>query len=217
MVSLQTKMPNVRDCCIFENKHADIRVVTFAAWLGCICGNLYGFFLADKLPLWICKRGGGIWKPEYRLHALWIPSFICLNIGLGCFGAALQYHLQYMVAAIGNFLLNFSSNVAVPVIVNYEVECFVKYPVEAATMMNFYRTIFGIALPFFIDPWKAAVGTGWVFGMMAFFSIGAFVLIVVLMVAGQTIRHKVHSSIMSTEEGTKIIGEGVSRLDVEAH
>jgi hypothetical protein len=122
-----------------------------------------------------------------------------------------------MVAALGNFLLNFSSNVAVPVIVNYEVECFTKYPVEAATIMNFYRTIFGIAIPFFIDPWEAAVGTGWVFGMMAFFSIGAFMLVITLMLAGHTIRHKVKSSIMSTEEGAKIIRTGTTRLDVEAH
>lgn len=191
--------------------------VTFSAWLGCISGNLYGLFFADKLPLWICKRAGGIWRPEYRLHALWIPSLVGLSIGLGCFGAALQYHLHYMVAALGNFLLNFSSNVAVPVIVNYEVECFTKYPVEAATIMNFYRTIFGIAIPFFIDPWEAAVGTGWVFGMMAFFSIGTFMLIITLMLAGHTIRHKVRSSIMSTEEGAKIIGTGATRLDVEAH
>ncbi|KAK5268368.1 hypothetical protein LTR96_006075 [Exophiala xenobiotica] len=190
---------------------------TFSAWIGCVCGNLYGLFFADKLPLWICKRAGGIWRPEYRLHALWIPSLVGLSIGLGCFGAALQYHLHYMVAALGNFLLNFSSNVAVPVIVNYEVECFTKYPVEAATIMNFYRTIFGIAIPFFIDPWEAAVGTGWVFGMMAFFSIGAFMLVITLVLAGHTIRHKVKSSIMSTEEGAKIIGTGTTRLDVEAH
>jgi hypothetical protein len=122
-----------------------------------------------------------------------------------------------MVAALGNFLLNFSSNVAVPVIINYQVECFTRYPVEAATIMNFYRTILGIAIPFFIDPWEAAVGVGWVFGMMSFISIFAFLLIIVLMVAGHTIRHKVKSSIMSTEEGTKIIGLGTTSLDVEAH
>jgi hypothetical protein len=191
--------------------------VTFSAWLGCIIGNLYGLFAADKLPLWVCKRGGGVWKPEYRLHALWLPTFFGLPVGLGLFGAALQYHLHWIVAAIGNFLLNVSSNVAVPVIVNYEVECFTKYPVEAATIMNFYRTLFGLAIPFFIDPWLAAVGVGWVFGMMSFFSIGAFMLIIVLMVWGSVIRHKVRSSIMSTEEGTKIIDANASHLDVEAH
>lgn len=122
-----------------------------------------------------------------------------------------------MVAAVGNFLLNFSSNVAVPVLVNYEVECFTKYPVEAATIMNFYRTVFGIAIPFFIDGWEASVGVGWVFGMMAFVSMAAFSLIIVLMFAGHKIRHYFPSSIMSTEEGTRIIGTEVSRLDVEAH
>ena len=151
------------------------------------------------------------------MHALWIPSLIGLNIGLGLFGAALQYHLPWIAAAIGNFLLNFSSNVAVPVIVNYEVECFTRYPVEAATIMNFYRTLFGIAIPFFITPWQNKVGTGWVFGMMAFFSIGAFGLVIILLLFGHKLRHLTQDGIVSTEEGTKIIGEGVTRLDVEAH
>ena len=84
-------------------------------------------------------------------------------------------------------------------------------------MMNFYRTVFGIAIPFFIDPWRAAVGTGWVFGMMAFFSIFAFMLEITLMVAGGKLRHLTKGGIVSSEEGTKIIGEGVTRLDVEAH
>ncbi|OAL34770.1 hypothetical protein AYO20_05965 [Fonsecaea nubica] len=190
---------------------------TFAAWFGCITGQLYGLAFNDRLPLWICRRTGGVWKPEFRLHALWFPTFFCLNVGLGLFGAALRYHLHYMVAAVGNFLLNFSSNVAVPVIVNYEVECFTKYPVEAATIMNFYRTIFGIAIPFFIDGWEARVGVGWVFGMMAFVSLAAFGLVIVLMVAGHRVRHWFHTDILSSEEGTKIIGEEVSRLDVEAH
>ncbi len=191
--------------------------VTFAAWAGCIFGQLYGLALNDRLPLWICRRARGTWKPEFRLHALWFPTFLALNIGLGLFGAALQYHLHYMVAAIGNFLLNFSSSIAVPVIVNYEVECFTKYPVEAATVMNFYRTIFGIAIPFFINGWEAEVGVGWVFGMMAFVSIGAFGFVVVLMFAGPRIRHWFVSDIMSSEEGTKMIGAEVNRLDVEAH
>ncbi|KAK4946611.1 hypothetical protein LTR10_014463 [Elasticomyces elasticus] len=191
---------------------------TFSAWFGCILGQLYGLAFNDKLPLWICRRQGGLWKPEYRLHALWLPSFIGLNIGLGCFGAALKYHLHYMVAAVGNFLLNFSSNVAVPVIVNYEVECFTKYPVEAATIMNLYRTIFGIAIPFFIDGWEANVGVGWVFGMMAFVSMVAFILLIIpLMFTGHRIRHWFNSDIMSTEEGTKMIGTDVRALDVEAH
>ena len=192
-------------------------VVTFAAWLGCIAGQMYGLLFSDKLPLWVCKRAGGIWKPEYRLHALWIPSFVGLNIGLGLFGAALQYHLHWIVAAIGNFLLNLSSNVAVPVIVNYEVECFTRYPIEAATIMNFYRTLFGIAIPFFIEPWEASVGTGWVFGMMAFFSIAAFGLVIVLLIAGHKLRHLTQDGIVSTEEGTKIIGDDVTKLDVEGH
>ena len=50
--------------------------------------------------------------------------------------------------------------------------------------MGVYRLSFGLTVPFFIDPWIAAVGVGWVFGTAAFLSIGLFSCIILLLVEG---------------------------------
>lgn len=177
---------------------------TFCLWIGIIAAQIYGHFLNDRIPLWLTKRYDGIWKPEYRLHTLWLPSLILLPVGLGIFGAGLQYHLHYMVLAVGAFLITFAGMLSVPVAVNYVAECFKEYAAETGTIMGIYRLIFGLVVPFFITPWEKAVSVGWVFGMAAFFSIGAFGLLVVLMLKGHEIRQLSFKSVASTEEGARV-------------
>ena len=83
-----------------------------------IAAEVYGYFFNDKLPLWLARRRGGTWLTEYRLSNVLLPSII-LPIALGIYGAALQYHLHYMVLALGSFLIWFGALLALPVCYNY--------------------------------------------------------------------------------------------------
>ena len=177
---------------------------TFSLWFGFILAQIYGHRLSDWLPLRLCRKSGGTWKPEYRLHTLWLPSLVLLPIGLGVFGVALQYHTHYMVLALGAFLITFSAMLSVPVAVNYVIECFRQHALETSAIMGAYRLTFGLAVPFFVTPWEKAVGIGWVFGMAAFFSIGSFMLLVLLMWKGHEIRNLSFNGVASTEEGSKL-------------
>lgn len=175
---------------------------TFSFWFGTILAQIYGHYLNDSLPLWLCRKRGGTWSPKYRLHTLWLPSLVLLPIGLGIFGVALRYHTHYMVLALGVFLITFSTMLSVPVTVSYVIECFRQYPVETSAIMGAYRLTFGLGVPFFITPWEKAVGIGWVFGMAAFFSIASFILL--LMWKGDEIRKMSFKGFASTEEGFKL-------------
>ncbi|CAF9942278.1 hypothetical protein IMSHALPRED_003449 [Imshaugia aleurites] len=177
---------------------------TFSLWFGIILAQIYGHRLSDWLPLRLCRKSGGTWKPEYRLHTLWLPSLVLLPIGLGVFGVALQYHTHYMVLALGAFLITFSAMLSVPVAVNHVIECFRQHALETSAIMGVYRLTFGLAVPFFVTPWEKAVGIGWVFGMAAFFSIGSFMLLVLLMWKGHEIRNLSFNGVASTEEGSKL-------------
>lgn len=177
---------------------------TFSLWFGIILAQIYGHYLNDWLPLRLSRRNEGTWKPEYRLHTLWLPSLILLPIGLGIFGIAVQYHTHYMVLALGVFLITFSAMLSVPVAVNYVIECFRQHALEASAIMGAYRLAFGLAVPFFVTPWEEAVGIGWVFGMAAFFSIASFMLLVLIMWKGHEIRNLSMHGVASTEEGSKL-------------
>ncbi|KAL9089904.1 MAG: hypothetical protein Q9159_002261 [Coniocarpon cinnabarinum] len=75
-----------------------------------------------------------------------------------------------------------------PVALNYVVESFERNPEEVGLCMNVWRLAFALAIPFFLQPWEAAVGLGWVFGISAFISVFAFGLMLSLMVVGRKLR-----------------------------
>ncbi|KAJ5123581.1 Major facilitator superfamily domain general substrate transporter [Penicillium atrosanguineum] len=179
---------------------------TFCHWIGIIVAFFFGHELNDRVPLALARRfNNGAWKPEYRLHVLWLPSLIINPIGLGIFGAALQYHLHYMVLALAVFLVTIGSLSSVPVTVNYVVESFTKYPAEAGIVIGAYRIVYGLTITFYINPWVAAVDVGWVYGMMAFFAVFSFFFVMLLMWKGHAIRGIQFTRLASSEEGEKLI------------
>jgi hypothetical protein len=93
--------------------------VSFVHWIGIGFALVYGHFISDRLPLAICARNGGIWKPEYRLHALWIPAMIFNPIGLGLVGYSLAYHKSWVVLAVAEVFVTFGSLSLIPITVNY--------------------------------------------------------------------------------------------------
>lgn len=184
---------------------------TFVQWIGVVAAETYGFLFNDRMPLWFTRRyRGGVWKPENRLFPLLCMPAVVLPIALGIFGAGLQYHLHYLVLALAIFLLQLSEVTMVPVLINYGVECFTDHSQEVMTVLNFCRLILGLFIPFFIDPWEARVGKGWVFGMMAFFSILAFSIAGILAWRGEKIRSYSFASLRKSEDGVKLIDRQAS-------
>ncbi|RAO69346.1 uncharacterized protein BHQ10_005358 [Talaromyces amestolkiae] len=180
---------------------------TFTMWIGAAVALIWGHFFNDRIPLYFVARYSGTWKPEYRLHALWVPAFLVQPIGLGIVGATLQYHLHYMVLAVGTFLVTASSVAISPVAINYLVECFMKYPTELNCILGIYRLGIGLGIPFFIDAWVAQVSIGWVFGTMAILCLVLFVPIVILMLYGHAIRQMGFAELHEDEEGAQIMKE----------
>ncbi|KAF2235273.1 polyamine transporter [Viridothelium virens] len=177
----------------------------FCLWFSFLVGLLIGSLVNDRLPLWICKRfHNGIWKPEFRLYVT-IITLILAPIGLGICGAALEYHLHYMVFALGFFLVGTAIIITVPVAVNYVSENFTNYSTQCTIVMTFYRLAWGVAIPFFADDWISDVGIGWVYGMAAFLLIAAWCSILTLLIFGGRLRHfSFFQSMLSTEEGSKV-------------
>ncbi|GLI77767.1 hypothetical protein PoHVEF18_006061 [Penicillium ochrochloron] len=179
---------------------------TMTAWVGIIAAQVFGYFFNDKIPLMLARRRGGTWHTEYRLANTILPSII-LPIGLGIYGAGLEYHLHYMVLALGGFLIWFGALLALPVCYNYIIECFLHNPVEASVSLNAYRVSFGLMSVFIVTQWQATVGTGWMWGMGAFFILFVDLIMAGIILKGHLVREwtkSLSSSIGVTEDGAKI-------------
>lgn len=178
----------------------------FSHWLGILIALVYGQLLTDRLPLWIAGRfGKGDWKPEYRLHALWLPSLICMPLGMGVFGYFLAQHMNWGYLAFAHALVTFAALLMTPVSINYTCECFTKNVEETAIAMTAYRLLFGLSIPFYIAPWVDRVGFAWAYGMMAFILVLAYLFVVLLMWKGHEIRQWDPWGLISTEAGERVI------------
>lgn len=87
---------------------------------------------------------------------------------------------------------------------NYMAECFRNHTSEAVIPLSSFRLFLGFTINFYITPWVAAVGPGWVYGMMAFFSAFSFLFVVLLMWKGHEIREASPFVSSSSEEGVAI-------------
>ena len=115
-------------------------------------------------------------------------SVVIVPIGLGICGAGLRYHLHFMVYALGIFVVNVRALVSVPVATNYIAESYTHHGMESTLVIAFYRLSWGVAIPFFITLWIGKVGVGWVFGTAAFLTLGAWVLVILVIWKGAALR-----------------------------
>ncbi|KAH6661282.1 major facilitator superfamily domain-containing protein [Truncatella angustata] len=178
----------------------------FFHWVGIAMALLYGQLVSDHLPLALAGRfNNGNWKPEYRLHALWLPALICNPIGLGIFGYALQNQLPWGLLRFSHILVTFGSLCVTPITVNYLSECFTNNIEETAIVLNAFRVGFGLSLVFYINPWVAKVGFAWAYGTMAFIQVFSWLFLTVLMFRGYQIRQLNPFGLVSTEEGEHVL------------
>lgn len=167
---------------------------------------LYGQLASDRIPLALAARyGRGKWKPEYRLHALWFPVFVCGPLGLGIFGYGLARHLHWAVLAVAHTMVTFAAMCINPMSVNYLSECFINAVEETAIIMNICRVAFGLSVAFYIDPWVAKMGFAWTYGLMAFIWLFSWLFVLLLMWKGHAIRQWDPFGLIATEEGKHVI------------
>ncbi|PYH73647.1 polyamine transporter [Aspergillus vadensis CBS 113365] len=167
---------------------------TLTQAIGTALAELYGHFISDRLPLYLFHRKFKSqhietteWRPEYRLHCLWVPV-IMLPIGLGLFGASLEYHYHWVLLALGFLLLTFGAISLLPVAMTYLCECFPNHVPEVSAGMGVWRLILGVLSAVFIAPWNDKVGPGWLFGSAGLITLPALGGVIVLMVFGRQVR-----------------------------
>ena len=134
--------------CSADRVECLMSTVIFSLWFGTIVAQIYGNLANDRIPLWLCHRRGGEWKPEYRFHALWLPSII-LPVALGLFGCALYYRLHYMIPAVACFLGTWATAAMNPITATYHIESFKDHSSSAAAVVGLYRLALLLTLPFF--------------------------------------------------------------------
>ncbi len=107
--------------------------------------------------------------------------------------------------AVAQLLVTIACLTSVPITVNYICECFRTHTSEATMVLNSMRLFLGISINFYMTPWVNRVGVGWVYGMMAFFSIFAFGCLTIVMFLGHRLREMSPFHTSASEEGEAVL------------
>ncbi|KAL5359680.1 major facilitator superfamily domain-containing protein [Aspergillus floccosus] len=183
----------------------------FSQWVGTLLALVYSALWGDRLPLWLYKRNGGQWIPEYRLISLLLPCLVVFPIGYVVMGVSLARHYNLAILGLAACFLAGATALVMGSLVAYLTETFLRYRSEANVTANLARLALGIAIPFFVFPWEEEVGLEWMFGMIGVFQWVCFVPLLVLYSKGETIRKWALSSVADPadeEEGEMIINGG---------
>lgn len=179
--------------------------MTFTAWVAVVLAQIYGLLVNDRVPLFICKRRGGIWHPEFRLYPLLFPMLMASVAGLAIFGKSLQHHWGPVILGLAMVLINFADISTISPCVTYAVESIgTEAATEVTTLLSFCRIILGVMMPLFIFDWIDAVGVEWVFGTMAFINAAAYGVVVICMVFGKRLR-SLNKVTTQTEDEIKVM------------
>jgi hypothetical protein len=167
--------------------------------------------LGDRLPLWLYKRNGGTWKPEYRLVSLLLPCLVLFPIGYVVMGISLARHYNLAILGLAASFLAGATVLVTGSLIAYLTETFLRYRSEANVTANLTRLALAIAIPFFVFPWEEKVGLEWMFGMIGIFQWACFVPLLVLYFKGEMIRMWALSSVADVadeEAGETMVNGG---------
>ncbi|KAK9765776.1 Dityrosine transporter 1 [Basidiobolus ranarum] len=127
---------------------------------GSVLGTIFGGVYTDYTLRKQMKAHGGVHKPEMRLHALWIGSFL---VPAGCFiyGWLLHVDSHFVLPLIGHFLFGFGVNIIIATSNTYLVDAFPEYSASISSCANFVRNLFATLTPLFAPIMRENLGDGW--------------------------------------------------------
>ncbi|KAI0686161.1 MFS polyamine transporter [Earliella scabrosa] len=116
-------------------------------------------YVLDGSYKYLCKKNGGVGKPEYRLPSM-VPGTILLPIGLFMTGWTARASIHWIVpdiaiAIVGaGMILNFQS------IQTYIIDAFALHAASALAAATFLRSLAGFGFPLFAPSMYDALGYG---------------------------------------------------------
>ncbi|KAJ6440363.1 multidrug resistance protein [Purpureocillium lavendulum] len=148
--------------------------------LGYFCASFFGGRWIDNIMAREARRAGRydqdgnlVYLPEDRMREnMWIANTV-YPLGLLLFGWTLRYGVFWFVPSIGGFLFGVASMLVFSAATTMLTEFVHKRSSAGVAVNNFVRNILSCVGTVVAAPWINAIGTGWVFTIIAVFCMAA--------------------------------------------
>ncbi|KAK7206127.1 major facilitator superfamily domain-containing protein [Myxozyma melibiosi] len=157
--------------------------------IGGFLASLFFFVVNNPMTLWVSRKNGGVYEPEFKLPVGVILGTICLTIGCFGFGTAYRNRESAIVAAVMyGFLCAGSTTMAITAS-NYMIDAYREFSVEVIIATMSLKNFIFYGFSYFFNNWVANSGPDIVFdvlGAIAIFT--SLILSIPLYIYGKRIR-----------------------------
>ncbi|KKK20862.1 putative Polyamine transporter [Aspergillus ochraceoroseus] len=157
-----------------------------------IIGALLGFAFGYWFNHWIYRTKIDSWRPEYRLHGVWI-AISTMAGGLLTYGLTMNYHKHWIGIAFGWLMVVFGMVASTVAITAYNLEKYPEQSTVVSAIINGWRTTGGFSVGYFQPSWISRNGLAAVFGTQAAVVVAVLILTItpVIVLEGRKARAKV--------------------------
>ncbi|KAK6200958.1 major facilitator superfamily domain-containing protein [Scheffersomyces amazonensis] len=158
-----------------------IGLTNLAVFVGNIIGMIYGGPFVDWLTVRLAKKNNGVLEPEFRLHAMHVPTIINAA-GLLAYGLGAYYQANWAIPAIiGQGLLGIAMSATGGICLSYTVDSYHQLASESLVLMLFLRNCIGFGFTFGFQPWLDHNGlkvVTWLIFMLSIIINGSYILMI---------------------------------------
>ncbi|RVX73564.1 hypothetical protein B0A52_02452 [Exophiala mesophila] len=134
-----------------------IGVMFIAPFIGCTIGCVFAGVSADRFAVWMSRRKGGIFEPEYRL---WMAVVPVLLHPAGCilFGVGASHGVHWMGIAFGLAFIVGTFPIGSAIAINYIIDSYREISGDGLVTMICIRNAMGFGFSYAVTPWITASG-----------------------------------------------------------
>ena len=115
-----------------------VGVMFIAPFIGCTIGCIFAGISADKFAVWVARKHGGIFEPEYRLWMALLP-LILHPVGCILFGVGAHHGIHWMGIAVGLACTVGTFPIGSALAINYIVDSYREIAGDAMVTMILIR------------------------------------------------------------------------------
>ncbi|OCT45193.1 hypothetical protein CLCR_05712 [Cladophialophora carrionii] len=134
-----------------------IGLIFLAPFIGCTVGCIFAGVSANRFAVWMSKRKGGIFEPEYRL---WMALVPLLLHPAGCilFGVGANTGVHWVGLAFGLAFIVGTFPIGSAIAINYIIDSYREISGDGLVTMICIRNAMGFGFSYGVTPWIEATG-----------------------------------------------------------
>ncbi len=163
-------------------------LVYLSPFIGGILGTAVAGKLSDVVVMYMSKRNGGLYEPEFRLVMV-IPVALTTVIGLMGFGWSAEEKDAWIVPTIFFGTISFGCSLGSTTAITFCVDSYRQYAGEALVTLNFSKNVFhGLVFSLFVVSWLEANGPKQVYLALGGIQLAALSLTIPMYIYGKRAR-----------------------------